>query len=132
MTENTEIGQIRFFDHKKGFGFIDVLGPDSEHHGKEVFFHFTEINCESSFKKVIPGEIVYFNVSNKPGDNTKKVCTNIKGVYGSKMLVDNDTFIYKMSKKRDYKSTDRQNDQNDQDEQGDHSDQSDQGNEEGK
>ena len=99
MTENSEIGQIKFFDHKKGFGFIDVLKPDSEHHGKEVFFHFSEINCISSFKKVIPGEIVSFNVSKKPGDNTKNVCTNIKGVYGSKMLVDNDTFIYKISKK---------------------------------
>ena len=41
MTENSEIGQIRFFDHKKGFGFIDVLKPDSEYHGKEVFFHFS-------------------------------------------------------------------------------------------
>ena len=102
MTER-EIGQVKFFDHKKGFGFIDVLKPDSDYYGQEVFFHFSEINCKSSFKKVIPGEIVSFHVSNKEGDESKKVCTDITGVYNAVMLVDNDSFVYKVNKKRSFR-----------------------------
>ena len=100
MTETREVGQVRFFDHKKGFGFVDVLNKESEHYGEEIFFHFSEINCESSFKKVIPGEVVEFTISKKPGDDSKNVCTNITGAFGCRMLVDNEQFIYRVMKKR--------------------------------
>ena len=105
MTER-EVVQVKFFDHKKGFGFIDVLKPDSDYYGQEVFFHFSEINCKSQFKKVIPGEIVSFVVSNKEGDDKKKVCTDITGVYNAVMLVDNDSFVYKVNKKRPFRPDD--------------------------
>ena len=100
MTETREVGQVRFFDHKKGFGFVDILNKESEHFGEEIFFHFSEINCESSFKKVIPGEVVAFTISKKPGDDTKNVCTNITGAFGCRMLVDNEQFIFRVMKKR--------------------------------
>jgi len=105
MTER-EVGQVKFFDHKKGFGFIDVLKPDSDYYGQEVFFHFSEINCKSQFKKVIPGEIVSFVVSNKDGDESRKVCVDITGVYNAVMLVDNDSFVYKVNKKRPFRPAD--------------------------
>ena len=102
ITINSEVGQVRFFDHKKGFGFVDVLNSESDHFGKEVFFHFSEIKCESSFKKVIPGEMVSFNISPKVGDESKVLCTNIRGVFNATMLVDNESFVYKVSNKRNF------------------------------
>lgn len=97
----TEVGQVRFFDHKKGFGFIDVLDNDSSNHGKEIFFHYSEIKCDSTFKKVIPGELVEFdivkNTSDDPDKNQKGV--NIRGVRGATMLIDHPDFVYKFSKK---------------------------------
>ena len=96
----TEVGQVRFFDHRKGFGFIDVLDSASDNHGRELFFHFSEIKCKSSFKKVIPGELVEFEVETKPDDNTKELCVNIRGVRGAIMLIDHPEFVYKFNKKR--------------------------------
>ena len=39
----TEVGQVIRFDHRKGYGFINVLNSDSENYGRELFFHFSEI-----------------------------------------------------------------------------------------
>ena len=105
MTEvvnNTEIGQVRFFDHRKGFGFIDVLDTSSDNYGRELFFHFSQIRCESSFKKVIPGELVEFEVETKPDDNTKELCVNLRGVRGATMLIDHPVYVYKFNKKRQF------------------------------
>ena len=106
ITANSEVGQVRFFDHKKGFGFVDVLNSESDHFGEEVFFHFSEIKCESSFKKVIPGEMVSFNITPKVGDESKVLCTNIRGVFNATMLVDNESFVYKVSNKRNFSRAD--------------------------
>jgi len=109
ITANSEVGQVRFFDHKKGFGFVDVLNSESDHFGEEVFFHFSEIKCDSSFKKVIPGEMVSFNITPKVGDDSKVLCTNIRGVFNATMLVDNESFVYKVSNKRNFSRDDRDN-----------------------
>ena len=102
MTEgfvNTEVGKIKFFDHKKGYGFIEIINPQSVHVNTEQFFHFSEIKCDSSFKKVIPGEIVSLTVSPKEGEEGKTVCKNVCGLYGSKLLIDNDQYTYRIQSK---------------------------------
>jgi len=96
MTENTSTGQVQWFDHKKGYGFVKVLNPESGHAGEEVFLHFSEIKCDSNFKKVFPGEIVSLSVEKKPGDESKLICTNVCGVYGSTLLIDNEQYIYRI------------------------------------
>lgn len=98
----TEVGQVRFFDHRKGFGFIDVLGSNSDNYGRELFFHFSEIKCKSPFKKVIPGELVEFEVETKPDGDKKELCVNIRGVRGATMLIDHPEFVYKFSKRRQF------------------------------
>ena len=50
MTCGKNTGQIVWFDQKKGFGFVKVVDEGEEN--KEVFFHFSSIMTESSFKKV--------------------------------------------------------------------------------
>ena len=110
----TEVGQVIRFDHRKGFGFIEVLNSQSPNHGRELFFHYTEIKCENSFKKVFPGEVVSFDVNERDG---KDVCVNIMGVYGSTMLIDNSIYTYKIIRKRnidnsEYNSVEENNDDN--------------------
>ena len=99
MTENTEVGKIKFFDHKKGYGFIEIINPESKHVNTEHFFHFSEIQCDSSFKKVIPGEIVSLTVSPKEDEEDKTVCKNVCGLYGSKLLIDSDQYTYRIQSK---------------------------------
>ena len=51
MAEKTNIGKVLWFDHKKGWGFIRVINPDSEYLDKEVFVHYSTIECNSSFRR---------------------------------------------------------------------------------
>ena len=95
----TEVGQVIRFDHRKGYGFIDVLNKDSDNYGRELFFHFSEIKCENSFKKVFPGEIVSFNVTRKEGEE-RDVCTNITGPFGATMMIDHPRYMFKITPKR--------------------------------
>ena len=99
MTENNEVGKVKFFNHKKGFGFIEIINPESKYVGTEQFVHFTEVNCVSDFKKLIPGEIVSLSVINKPGDEDKTVCSNVQGLYGTKLFIDSDEYIYRVRSK---------------------------------
>lgn len=99
-----EIGNVLWFDQKKGFGFVRVLGEDSELTGEEVFVHYSQIECDSSYKKLYPGENVSLNVDvNHDASDPKKkyVSTAIAGLYGSKLLVDNEEYIYKVIRKRE-------------------------------
>jgi cold shock CspA family protein len=110
MTENNEVGKVKFFNHKKGFGFIEIINPESKYVGTEQFVHFTEVKSVSDFKKLIPGEIVSLNVINKPGDDEKTVCSNVQGLYGSKLFIDSDEYIYRVRSKRSDNDDNNDND----------------------
>jgi CspA family cold shock protein len=49
-------GQVKWFDAKKGFGFI--LGPE----GRDVFVHYSQITGEG-FKSLRDGETVAYELS---------------------------------------------------------------------
>ena len=111
MTEErkigAEIGNVVWFDQKKGFGFIKVITPGSEYLDKEIFVHFTSIQSVSNFKKLYPGENVSLDiVKNDAEDNNGKefISQNITGLYGTPLLVDNDNYIIKIIRKRNNSS----------------------------
>ncbi len=106
MTEEnvgTEIGNVQWFDQKKGIGFIKIITPTSDFLNKEVFVHYSSINAQSNYKKLYPGENVSLNVSDDPdkGDDKRYSCMNVTGLYGSPLLVDNENYIYRVIKKRE-------------------------------
>ena len=110
MTENTEIGKVKFFDHKKGYGFIEVINPESKYVGTEHFLHYSEIKCDSNFKKVIPGEIVSLSITPKEDEEGKTLCKNVTGLFGSKLLIDSEQYIYRIrSKNNNNKQNDEEN-----------------------
>ena len=49
-------GRVKWFNDKKGFGFIEVEG------GKDVFVHHTAVQAEG-FKSLREGEEVEFEIS---------------------------------------------------------------------
>ncbi len=51
----SETGQVKWFDTKKGFGFIE------REDGEDVFVHFSEIQ-EDGFKNLDDGAAVEFTV----------------------------------------------------------------------
>ena len=58
----SEIGNVLWFDQKKGFGFIKIITPSSDFLDKEVFVHYSNITSVNTFKKLYPGENVSLNV----------------------------------------------------------------------
>ena len=52
-------GQVKWFDHKKGFGFIQQDG------GKDLFVHYTSIQGDG-FKSLQEGQKVRFEIEETP------------------------------------------------------------------
>jgi CspA family cold shock protein len=50
-------GVVKWFDARKGFGFI--VGPD----GQDIFVHFSVIEQESGFRTLNDGEMVVYSAS---------------------------------------------------------------------
>ena len=66
-TYGKEVGNVIWFDQKKGFGFIRIITPNSEFLNKEIFVHYSNINCLSRFKKLYPGENVSVAIAESSG-----------------------------------------------------------------
>ena len=111
MTEETktteidhgnEVGNVIWFDQKKGFGFIKIINPDSEYVGRELFVHYSSIESVNRFKKLYPGENVSLTVTKITGevtDGKEFVTSNVTGLYGSELLVDNPNYLVKIIRK---------------------------------
>ena len=71
--DNVEVsmtGRVKWFNDRKGFGFIEVEG------GKDVFVHHSAIQGEG-FKSLKEGDAVEFEVTNGPkgpqASNVRKI-----------------------------------------------------------
>ena len=100
-------GCVKWFNSKKGYGFVTVITPDSEHVGKDIFAHFSNINVsENNYKRLFPGEYVSFSLGQ---NNDRDICINISGIGGGLLLADNPEYRYKYFPKA------RRNNNNDED-----------------
>lgn len=72
-------GKVKFFDSKKGFGFI--VRDDT---GEEIFVHQSAIFAEG-FRSLAEGEFVEFGIAQDPVKQ-KKFATNVTGPNGSFVL----------------------------------------------
>jgi len=66
MTDAKFIGDVIWFDPKRGFGFIEWEQEGSKQ--KDLFVHFSDVECEG-FKTLYKGQKVSFGLgTNKHGD----------------------------------------------------------------
>lgn len=63
-------GTVKFFRKDRGFGFITPKDGS-----KDVFVHYTDIECEDSFKTLLDGQHVEYD--EVPGDRGPKA-KNVK------------------------------------------------------
>tara|TARA_Y100000389_G_scaffold203220_1_gene250957 strand:- start:11514 stop:12026 length:513 start_codon:yes stop_codon:yes gene_type:complete len=63
--QETFKGQVKWFDYKKGYGFIQKNVKNGE--PVEIFVHYTKINTDNEFKMLYPGEHVEFEETDCPG-----------------------------------------------------------------
>ena len=97
MPEKTHIGKVSFFDYKKGWGFINIIDPDSDLIHKDVFFHFSAIRCDNNIKKLFPGEIVSLKIKE---DGERLTAEQVFGLFDSKLFIDSSDHEYKIIKKK--------------------------------
>ncbi len=50
------VGKVKWFDGKKGFGFIE------QENGEEVFVHYSDIKTDNQFKTLDKGVDVEFEI----------------------------------------------------------------------
>ena len=94
MSNDKVIGCVKWFDSKKGFGFVTVLTPELDKTGSDIFIHFSNIQVEDNYKRVYPGEYIEFEIGSSP--DGRPCCTNVTGLYGGNLLTQNEDHKYKI------------------------------------
>ena len=69
MSEKKQ-GQVKWFDSRKGFGFIELEGE------KDIFVHFSEIK-EEGYKTLRDGEKVEFEIEDSDNGARAKSVTKV-------------------------------------------------------
>ena len=94
MSNDKIIGCVKWFDSKKGFGFVTVLTPELDKTGSDIFIHFSNICVEDNYKRVYPGEYIEFDIGKSP--DGRPCCTTVTGIYGGNLLTQNEDHKYKI------------------------------------
>jgi len=94
-TRETKIGRVKWFNSKRGFGFLTDCDTS-----EDLFVHFSSIQApENVYKNLIDGE--YVSYSERLDENGKKIADHITGVKGGELLCQNkDKNVYLVSKNR--------------------------------
>ena len=78
------VGCVKWFDNRKGFGFINNLSNNSE-----VFVHHTGLNSkENCFRTLFPGEYIEYHLYHDDQSN-RDYAVNVTGVQGGCLLCEN-------------------------------------------
>ena len=92
----SNVGQVIRFFNRKGYGFIKDLNEDQDY-----FIHNSEIKCkEGVYRKLYPGEYVSYNLVDKDG---KQVCSEVRGIMGYSLLVENEEHTYRIYPKNEHR-----------------------------
>lgn len=78
------VGCVKWFDNRKGFGFINNLSNNNE-----VFVHHTGLSSkENCFRTLFPGEYVEYHLYHDEQSN-RDYAVNVTGVQGGSLLCEN-------------------------------------------
>jgi len=82
----TDLGCVKWFDTKKGYGFLTNLESKDD-----VFIHYSSIKTEEDvYKMLYEGE--YISYTSKKDDQGRLVTENVTGVQGGILLCENEFF----------------------------------------
>ena len=100
------VGCVKWFDTKKGWGFITVLTQDVEESNADVFVHYTNLTVRNNeYKRLFPGEYVSFSIGIGQGKQGKDICIDVCGIMGGRLLTEHPEHRYKFFPKNPQKLT---------------------------
>jgi len=84
-TSTRNIGRVKWFNTKSGFGFITVTdGPKS---GSDIFAHHSAIVVDDEqYRYLVQGEYVEFEICDSTSDSHDFQAENISGINGGKLM----------------------------------------------
>ena len=83
------LGRCKWFNGRKGFGFITTVGTDEP---TDVFVHHSNVNVASEqYKYLVEGEYVSFTVTETSEGEHKHQAANVTGVMGGKLMCETRT-----------------------------------------
>jgi CspA family cold shock protein len=84
---NIIIGRVKWFNHSKGYGFINILNSDKnwDTSTKEIFVHHSNLQTNNDIYRVLnQGEYIEFIITkDKTG---KEYASNVRGIYNGPLL----------------------------------------------
>lgn len=99
MSETRMNGRVKWFDSKKGYGFVSTTEESNE----DLFVHFSNIQTsdESVYKKLFPGEYISFE-KNHDKDNNRNQCVDVRGIDMGPLMTENTEYRFKVFKNYNY------------------------------
>ena len=83
-TVGDTLGRCKWFNGRKGFGFLTTVGTDSP---TDVFVHHSNINVdEEQYKYLVEGEYVSFTLTETDEGEHKHQASAVTGVKGGKLM----------------------------------------------
>lgn len=92
------VGNVKWYDTKKGFGFVTLVTPELENTGNDIFVHFSNLNVVDGYRRLFPGEYIEFELGQ--ATDGRSVCLNVSGLFGGTLLCQNENHRYKVFPKR--------------------------------
>lgn len=79
------MGRVKWFNTKSGFGFITVLSGSNV--GEDIFVHHSAVTVSNEqYKYLIQGEYVEFDLEAATGDTHKFQATKVRGICGGILM----------------------------------------------
>ena len=102
MSEMRMNGRVKWFDSKKGYGFVETTGGSTE----DLFVHFSNIHTsdENTYKKLFPGEYISFLKSHDK-NNDRNECVDVRGVDMGPLMTENNEYRFKIFKNYNYSNS---------------------------
>lgn len=106
MSEMRMNGRVKWFDSKKGYGFVETTCESPE----DLFIHFSNIKTRDSnaYKKLFPGEYVSF-LKEHDSDNDRDECRELTGIDGGILMTENPEYRFKVFKNYNYSNSTNDN-----------------------
>lgn len=106
QTTDRVSGRVKWFDNRKGFGFINNLS-----NGNEMFVHHSGLNSSNGvFRTLYPGEYVEFSVRHDSQTN-RDCAVDVTGIQGGPLFCENTSIrlMLRRSKPTSEKSSSQKN-----------------------
>jgi cold shock CspA family protein len=81
-----DIGCVKWFNNKSGFGFITV--STGEHKGTDIFVHHTGVvvSNDQQYRYLVQGEYVELAIEESDNEKYKFKAVNVSGISGGKLM----------------------------------------------